>query len=87
MKNLKIMPLTVLTIMDIESLEPYMIDKPFHAHLDEWLNLFKEKDVSVFRSYLYPLMMSDSRKHTFMDQRFAQITSGVQGYFSSRGIS
>ncbi len=87
MKNLKIMPLTVLTIMDIESLEPYMIDKPFHAHLDEWLNLFKEKDVSVFRSYLYPLMMSDSREHTFMDQRFAQITSGVQGYFSSRGIS
>ena len=87
MKNLKVMPLTLLTIMDIESLEPYMIDKPFHAHLDEWLNLFKEKDVSVFRSYLYPLMMNNPCEHSFMDQRFAQITSGVQGYFSSRGIS
>ncbi|MCG9131606.1 hypothetical protein J5I95_07995 [Candidatus Poribacteria bacterium] len=87
MEDLKVMPLTILTIMDLESLEPYMIDKPFHAHLDEWLNLFKEKDVSVFRSYLYPLMMDNPREHSFMDQRFAQITSGVQRYFSSRGIS
>ena len=73
--------------MDLESLEPYMIDKPFHAHLDEWLNQFKENDAMVFRSYLYPLMMRDHRENTFMDQRFGQITSGVQGYFSSRGIS
>ena len=87
MKNLKIIPLTVLTIMDLESLEPYMIDKPFHAHLDEWLNLFREKDVRVFRSYLYPLMMNDDREHTFMDQRFAQITSDVQDTFSSWGIT
>ena len=86
-EDLKVMPLTVLTIMDLESLEPYMIDKPFHAHLDAWLNQFKENDATVFRSYLYPLMMSDHRENTFMDQRFGQITSGVQGYFSSRGIS
>ena len=87
MEDLKVMPLTVLTIMDLESLEPYMIDKPFHAHLDEWLNQFKENDVSGFRSYLRRMMMSDPREHTFMDQRFAQITPDVQGYFSSRGIS
>lgn len=86
-EDIKVMPLTVLTIMDLESLEPYMIDTPFHAHLDEWLNLFKEKDVSVFRSYLYPLMMSNPRENTFMDQRFGQIMSGAQDYFSSRGIS
>jgi hypothetical protein len=86
-EDIKVMPLTVLTIMDLESLEPYMIDKPFHAHLDEWLNQFKENDATVFRSYLYPLMMSDHRENTFMDQRFGQITSGVQGYYSSRGIS
>ena len=87
MKDLRVMPLTVLTIMDLESLEPYMIDKPFHAHLDEWLNQFKEKDVRVFRSYLYPLMMSDPREHTFMDQRFDQITFDVQRSFSSWGVS
>lgn len=87
MRNLKVMPLTVLTIMDLESLELYMIDKPFHAHLDEWLKQLKENDVNVFRSYLYPLMMNNPREHTFMDQRFAQITSNVQGYFSSRGIN
>ena len=87
MEGLKVMPLTVLTIMDLESLEPYMIDKPFHAHLNEWLNQFQDTDAKTFRSYLYPLMMSDPREHTFMDQRFGQITSGGQGYFSSRGIS
>ena len=87
MKHLKVMPLTVLTIMDIESLEPYMIDKPFYIHLDEWLKQFQDTNAKTFRSYLYPLMMSDPREHTFMDQRFGQITSGVQGYFSSRGIS
>ena len=87
MEDLKVMPLTVLTIMDLESLEPYMIDKPFHAHLNEWLNQFQDTDAKTFRSYLYPLMMSDPREHTFMDQRFGQITSVGQGYFSSRGIS
>ena len=87
MEDLKVMPLTVLTIMDIESLEPYMIDKPFHAHLDEWLNQFKKRDLEVFRSYLYPMMMSDSREHTFMDERFYQIASDVKEAFSSWGTS
>ena len=87
MKHLKVLPLTVLTIMDIESLEPYMIDKPFYTHLDEWLNQFQDKNAKTFRSYLYPKMLSDPRENTFMDQRFDQITSGVQSYFSSRGIS
>ena len=50
-------------------------------------NSVKEKDVSVFRSYLYPLMMNNPREHTFMDQRFAQITSDLQGYFSAHDIS
>ena len=87
MEDLKVMPLTVLTIMDLEALEPYMIDKPFHAHLDEWLNQFEDKDFKAFRSYLYPLMMSDSRQHTFMDQRFGQIMIDVQEAFSSWGVS
>ena len=87
MENLKVMPLTVLTIMDLQSLEPYIIDKPFYTYLDEWLYRFKDNDHSVFRSYLYNMMASDPREHIFMDQEFGRITSDVQGYFSEHGIS
>ena len=34
-EHLEIMPLTVLTIENLESLEPYLSDTPFHAHLDD----------------------------------------------------
>ena len=37
---LEIMPLTVLTIEDLEFLEPYLRDTPFHAHLDKWITQF-----------------------------------------------
>jgi hypothetical protein len=87
MKHLKVMPLTVLTIMDLESLEPFMKDKPFHAYLDEWLNQFQDQDALAFRSYLYPLMMRDDREHNFMDQEFARIESRIQNYYSSHGIN
>ena len=36
MEHIEVMPLTILTIADLESLEPYLNDKPFYAHLDEW---------------------------------------------------
>ena len=45
--HLKIMPLTVLTIEDLEFLEPYLRDTPFHAHLDKWItHIFKRNDFS-----------------------------------------
>ena len=87
MEHLEVMPLTVLTIMDLESLEPYMIDKPFHAHLDEWLDRFQGNDIEGFRSYLYRLMRNGPSEHSFMDQEFNRIRSDVQDYFSSHGIS
>ncbi len=36
-EHLEIMPLTVLTIEDLENLEPYLSDTPFHVHLDQWI--------------------------------------------------
>lgn len=86
MKHLKVMPLTVLTIADLESLEPYMSDKPFYTHLDKWLEQFRNQDAQGFSSYLYDMVKSDPRQHSFMDQEFAGITSDILNYFSSRGI-
>lgn len=86
-KHLEVMPLTVLTIMDLESLAPYMSDKPFYAHLDEWLDWFKENRYLLgFTAYLYNLISNDTREDPFMDTRFDRITSDVMDYFTSRGI-
>ena len=87
MKHLKVMPLTVLTITDLESLEPYMSDKLFHTHLDKWLKRFQDQDAQGFSLYLYDLMKTDPRQHSFMNQEFARITSEILDYFSSLGVS
>ena len=84
MEYIEVMPLTILTIADLESLEPYLNDKPFCAHLDEWLDQFKDNDVQSFSGYLYGLMDRDPRVTQFMDQEFERIWSDGQGYFSSR---
>ena len=46
-RHLRIMPLTVLTTEDLESLEPYLKDIPFYAHLYRWITQF----FSVNKSY------------------------------------
>ena len=87
LKHLEIMPLTVLTIMDLESLAPYMSDKPFYAHLDEWLDWFKEnRHLLGFTPYLYNLISNDPRKDPFMDTGFDRITTDSMNYFTSHGI-
>ena len=43
---LEVMPLTVLTIANLESLEPYFSDIPFHARLDQWITqIFNNKKI------------------------------------------
>ena len=37
-EDLDIKPLTVLTIEDLESLEPYLNHTPFHVYLDKWVS-------------------------------------------------
>ena len=87
MGHVKVMPLTVLTIEDIELLEPYLSNIPFHVHLNEWIAQFSpEKSARGFSAYLYPLIQRDVREDTFMDQKHKQLMSDVMDYFSSRGL-
>jgi len=86
-EHVEVMPLTVLTIEDIELLEPYLSNRPFHAHLEQWIAQFNpEKSIRGFSAYLYPLIQKDVREDTFMDQKYNQLMSNVMDYFSSRGL-
>ena len=44
-KHLEIMPLTVLTVEELEELEPWLNDTPFYTHLDRWLEQFNQNNV------------------------------------------
>jgi hypothetical protein len=82
---LEIMPLTLLTIEDLERLEPYLSDTPFHVHLDKWITqVFKRNEFFPFNEYLRSLMEEEMRQNTYIDQEFDQIIAEVKEYFSSR---
>ena len=87
MGHLEIMPLTVLTLMDLELLEPYIHDIPLNARLDEWLNWLNGNPRIGFTAYMHDLINKEQRDNQFMDQGFAQFQSEVQRYFLERGIS
>ena len=80
--HLEIMPLAVLTITDLESLEPYLSDIPFHVHLDEWIAQFKKEPHLGFNVYLYSLMRERRRENLFMNQEFKRIISDTMDYLS-----
>ena len=83
-EHLQIIPLTVLTIEDLELLEPYLSDTPFHVHLDKWIAQFAQSgSILGFRAYLYSLIRRMPRKHSFMDQEFDQITADMMEKFDS----
>lgn len=84
---LKIMPLIVLTIMDLELLEPYLSNIPFHTHLDKWIAQFDQSDSLLgFSAYLYSLIRRMPRKHSFMDQEFDRIAANMMEKFDSWGL-
>ena len=86
--HLEIMPLTVLTIDDLEFLEPYLSDKPLHVHLDKWITqFFKHSDSSSFNEYFRSLVQRDARENTYIDQEFNQIVNDIMKYFLPRGIN
>ncbi len=87
MENLDIMPLTVLTIEDLESLEPYLSHTPFHVHLDEWMQWQASgNDKLPFSAYLYSLLQENPPQNTFYDQKFNEIYTDVMTYFTERGV-
>ena len=86
--HLKIMPLTVLTIEDLEFLEPYLSDTPFHVHLDKWITqFFKHSDSLPFNEYLRSLMEREVRQNTYMKQEFKKFSDSMKAYFSLQGIN
>ena len=85
--HLEVMPLTVLTIMDLELLEPYIQDKPLNARLNEWLDWLKENPRIGFTAYLHDLINEEQRDNQFMDQGFDRFRSEGQEYFLSRGLT
>ena len=86
-EHLEIMPLTVLTIEDLELLEPYLSDTPFYAHLDKWVAQFAQSGSLLgFSAYLYSLIREMQRKHSFMDQEFDRIGTNMMEKFDSWGL-
>ena len=86
-KHLEIMPLTVLTITDLEFLEPYLSHIPFHVHLDEWIAQFQREPHLGFNAYLHSLMRARYRENLFMNQEFTRIVSDTMDYLSLRGLN
>lgn len=85
--DLKVMPLSVLTIMDLEYLEPYLVNTLFHNHLDKWFELYQQSNyVFSFSSYVDSLRQEDLQINQFMDQQYNQIKSDILHFFSSHGL-
>ena len=86
-EHLEIMPLTVLTIENLESLEPYLSDTPFHAHLDDWITQFYSINTSFpFNEYLRRLGEREMRHNIYMEHEARQMHANIEEYFSARGV-
>lgn len=86
-KEMRIMPLTVLTIEDLEDLEPYLCDTPLHAHLNTWITqVFEHNESLSFSQYLRALMADDMRLNSYMNLQHERIFADLKEYFISRGV-
>ena len=84
--HLDIMPLTVLTIEDLEFLEPYLSDTPFHVHLEKWIQIAtrnRQYNGCPFIEYLCRFRDRGVRQNTYIDQEFSKIRANIEKYFSS----
>lgn len=87
MKHLQTMPLTVLTIYDLELLEPYIQNKPLYIRLDEWLDFFVNNNRRFgFNAYLHNVINKEDRSNQFMDDGFADIVSVGRQFLVTHGI-
>ena len=85
--DLQIMPLTVLTIDDLEDLEPYLQDTPLHEHLHRWISqVFRPKKSFPFSEYLRSLSGKKTRRNAFTNQEIKRIHADMLEYFTSRGV-
>lgn len=85
-EKVNIMPLTVLTIDELEDLEPYLKDIPLHVHLEKWLQVFNLNQSLPFSEYLRSLREREQRENTYMYQKFKCIHADMMEFFSSHGL-
>ena len=86
-KDWRITCLTVLTIDDLEDLEPYLQDTPLHEHLHKWIPQFIERRKSIpFSEYVRSLSGKETRRNTFRNQEIKRLHTEMQEYFTSRGV-
>ena len=88
-EHLEVMPLTVLTIKDLESLEPYISSPPFHIHLNkwrQWQDVAKGNNKLPFSAYLYSLLVQNPPEDTFYDRKFGQLHSEMMTFFIEKGL-
>jgi len=79
------MPLTVLTIDDLEDLEPYLRDTPLHSHPDEWITqVFNTDKAYPFSHYMNSL--GYKRENIFIEQEFIRIRTDMMEFFSAHGL-
>ncbi len=87
--DLDIKPLAVLTIEDLESLEPYISKTSFQDHLDKWIKWrteVKSNEKLSFSSFLFLSLSEDPLENTFFNQKFNEIHSEMMTYFTERGV-
>ena len=86
-KHLQIMPLTVLTIDDLERLESYLRDTPFHEHLNRWVTqVFRLYPALPFSVYFRSLVVKEVRENTYIEREVKRIHAEAETYFSLRGV-
>lgn len=85
--DLQVAPLCVLKSSDLEHLEPYLTDTPFHVHLENWLELYRQNyKILSFRSYIHRLRSEETRRNQYIKQKFDQFGSEMVEFFSQHGV-
>ena len=76
-------PLSVLTSLDLEYLEPYLTDTRFHKHLDDWIEFYQQNGkLPTFSAYVHTLRKRDLHRNQYMEQQYNQIKSDISQFFS-----
>jgi hypothetical protein len=84
--HLKIRPLTVLTIEDLERLEPLLGDTKFHVHLEKWRTQYFLRNDSLPFSEYFRSRGTKVDQNTYIDRKMKVLSDDIKEYFAALGI-
>ena len=84
--DLKIRPLTVLTIEDLERLEPSLGDTAFHVHLEKWRTQYFLRNDSLPFSEYFRSRGTKVDQNTYIDRKMKVLSDDIKEYFAALGI-